>query len=152
MSRDAVPQGDPDVGLGAVLLGPGLLSPQHQQVTNTLDTRPFSSSANLFCKHDVNTKLNFLVPSECIFTFAFLFQEIEIKIESLDTFPLILKLVEILNRPQSEPNSSCESISAFSSHKALSIKRNKFYNLVSLSMILVQQMRTHFVGPMLNVA
>ena len=118
MSRDAVPQGDPDVGLGAVLLGPGLLPPQHQQVTNTLDTRPLSSSANLFCKHDVNkmsvspTKLNFLVPSECIFTFAFLFQEIEIKIESLDTFPLILKLVEILNRPQSEPNSSCESISA----------------------------------------
>ena len=55
MSRDAVPQGDPDVGLGAVLLGLGLLSSQHQQVTNTLDTRPFSSSANLFFKHDFKT-------------------------------------------------------------------------------------------------
>ena len=90
--------------------------------------------------------------SEDTFTFDFLFQEIEIKIESLDTFSLILKLVEILNRPQSEPNSSCESISAFSSHKALSIKRNKFYNLASLSMMLVQQMRTHLEGPVLNVA
>ena len=97
-------------------------------------------------------KVEFFVLSEFIFTFAFLFQEVEIKIESLDTFPLILKLVEILNRPQSEPSSSSESISAFSSYKALSEKRNKLYNLTSLSMILLQQMRTHLVGPLLNVA
>ena len=61
----------------------------------TLETRKSILQTLLCCENLFSLEILFFhtFVSEDTFTFDFLFQEIEIKIESLDTFPLIRKLL-----------------------------------------------------------